>query len=217
MKANLHKALESFNQEILETVSKETEFKAILFTLCYFHAVVTQRRKFGPQGWNKNYPFNHGDLSISVNILYNYLESNQTTVPWMNLSFLFGDIMYGGHITDDWDRRLCRAYLEKYMNPSMLKGELYLAPGVPVPLSIDFKLFHNYVDEHIVSENTYLYGLHPNAEIDFLTATALNLFRFVFELQPKDVTLGKEGGCDAVQMKEDLVKKNFKSIRFLLS
>ena len=56
--------------------AKENEFKSILFSLCYFHAVVIERRKFGPQGWNRSYPYNTGDLTISVNVLYNYLEAN---------------------------------------------------------------------------------------------------------------------------------------------
>ena len=106
--ANLHKALDNFNQETLESCSKEAEFKSILFSLCYFHAVVSERGKFGPQGWNKLYPFNTGDLVISTNVLYNYLEANNR-VPWEDLRYLFGEIMYGGHITDDWDRRLCKA------------------------------------------------------------------------------------------------------------
>lgn len=76
MLANLHKSLDNFNQETLELCSKEAEFKAILFSLCYFHAVVAERRKFGAQGWNRVYPFNVGDLTISVNVLYNYLENN---------------------------------------------------------------------------------------------------------------------------------------------
>ncbi|CAG9106131.1 unnamed protein product [Plutella xylostella] len=40
-------------------------------------------------------------------------------VPWEDLRYLFGEIMYGGHITDDWDRRLCRTFLLEYMQPEL--------------------------------------------------------------------------------------------------
>ena len=68
--------------------ARETEFKSILFALCYFHAVVSERRKFGPQGWNRVYPYNTGDLTISVNVLYNYLEANAKVLTFMFLLFL---------------------------------------------------------------------------------------------------------------------------------
>jgi len=45
--------------------------------------------------------------------------------------------MYGGHITDDWDRRLCVSYLEELMQPDLIDGELQLAPGM-VPYLNDF-------------------------------------------------------------------------------
>ena len=120
MLANLHKALDNFNQDTMEMCAREAEFKSILFSLCYFHAVVCERRKFGPQGWNRVYPYNTGDLTISCNVLYNYLEAN-AKVPWEDLRYLFGEIMYGGHITDDWDRTLCKTYLEEYMNSDMVR------------------------------------------------------------------------------------------------
>ena len=64
----------------MEMCSKESEFKSILFSLVYFHAVLIERRKFGPQGWNRSYPFNTGDLTISVHVLYNYLEANAKVI-----------------------------------------------------------------------------------------------------------------------------------------
>lgn len=193
MHANLHKALDNFTQDTLEMCSRETEFKTILFALCYFHAVVAERRKFGPQGWNRSYPFNTGDLTISVNVLYNFLEAN-TKVPYDDLRYLFGEIMYGGHITDDWDRRLCRTYLEEFIRPEMLEGELSLAPGFPLPGNMDYSGYHQYIDAELPPESPYLYGLHPNAEIGFLTQTSEKLFRTVLEMQPRDSQAGDGAG-----------------------
>ncbi|XP_006869595.1 PREDICTED: dynein heavy chain 17, axonemal [Chrysochloris asiatica] len=189
MHANLHKALDLFTQDTLEMCTKEMEFKSILFALCYFHAVVAERRKFGAQGWNRSYPFNNGDLTISINVLYNYLEAN-TKVPWDDLRYLFGEIMYGGHITDDWDRRLCRTYLAEYLRGEMLEGDVHLAPGFQTPPNLDYKGYHEYIDENLPPESPYLYGLHPNAEIGFLTVTSEKLFRTVLEMQPKETDSG---------------------------
>ena len=51
--------------------------------------------------------------------------------------------MYGGHITDDWDRRLCKTYLEEYMHPDQLDGELLLAPGRDLYIAKNQKLCQN--------------------------------------------------------------------------
>lgn len=193
MYANLHKALDNFNQETLDMCTKEAEFKAFLFSLCYFHAVVAERRKFGPQGWNRNYPFNVGDLTISVNVLYNYLENNNK-IPYEDLRYLFGEIMYGGHITDDWDRRLCRNYLMEYMKPELLEGDLQFAPGFYAPPNTDYLGYHRYIDERLPAESPYLYGLHPNAEIGFLAHTSEVMFRTIFEMQPRDAGAATGGG-----------------------
>ncbi|NXU43423.1 DYH17 protein, partial [Drymodes brunneopygia] len=185
MRANLHGALDLFSQETLEQCSKENEFRCILFALCYFHAAVAERRRFGTQGWNRSYPFNNGDLTVSVNVLHNYLEAN-AKVPWDDLRYLFGEIMYGGHITDDWDRRLCRTYLSEYVQPEMLDGEVALAPGFMIPPRLDYEDYHQYIDDNLPGESPHLYGLHPNAEMGFLTVTSERLFRTVLELQPKE-------------------------------
>lgn len=201
MAANLHKAWDNFNQDVLETCTQEAEFKSILFALCYFHAVTGERRKFGPQGWNKVYPFNVGDLTISANVLYNYLEGS-TRIPWEDLRYLFGEIMYGGHITDDWDRRLCRTYLEELLQQDLIDGDFELCDGFPAPPNLDFDGYHEYIDNELPGESPILYGLHPNAEIGFLTTASETLLKTVFELQPResDLTTGSSVS------REELVK-----------
>jgi len=202
MQANLHAAMDEFSQETLEMCAREVEFKKIWFALCYFHAVVIERRKFGPMGWNRNYPFNRGDLTISVNVLYNYLEVN-SIVPWTDLRYLFGEIMYGGHITDNLDRRLCSTYLVEYLKPEMLDSEIELAQGFVAPPPSDYAEYHALVDETMPAESPYLYGMHPNAEIDFLTVTSAHLFNTVLELQPRST--GGEGAGSG-QTREERLK-----------
>lgn len=51
-----------------------------------------------------------------------------------------------------------------------------------------------YIDDTLPGESPYLYGLHPNAEIGFLTQTSEKLFRTVLEMQPRDGGVGEGGG-----------------------
>jgi hypothetical protein len=41
-----------FTEQYLAASSKPLEWRRLLFGLCLFHAVVQDRRKFGPLGWN---------------------------------------------------------------------------------------------------------------------------------------------------------------------
>uniref|UniRef100_UPI00398F1A35 dynein axonemal heavy chain 11 n=1 Tax=Pristiophorus japonicus TaxID=55135 RepID=UPI00398F1A35 len=210
MLANLHAALDNFDQDTLDQCSREYEFKTILFSLCYFHACVAERRKFGPQGWNRKYPFNTGDLTISVHVLYSYLEAN-AQVPWEDLRYLFGEIMYGGHITDDWDRRLCHTYLEEYMQPNQFERKMALAPGFVAPSNLDYNGYHRYIDEMLPPESPVHYGLHSNAEIEFLTVTSASLLHTLLEMQPRESITG-EGATQTVEEKvkailDDILEK----------
>lgn len=62
-----------------------------------------------------------------------------------------------------------------------------------------------YIDDALPAESPYLYGLHPNAEIGFLTQTSEKLFRTVLELQPRDTSLGEGAGTT----REEKVSKDY--------
>ena len=76
----------------------ESKSKSIVFGLCYFHSVLTERKKFGAKGFNMMYPFSLGDLRDSSICLLNYMENAPSKIPWEDLKYIFGQIIYGGHI-----------------------------------------------------------------------------------------------------------------------
>jgi len=199
--ANMNRALANFSDEPWEKSNKPTEYRAIMFAMCFFHAVVVERKKFGPQGWNRVYPFNAGDLTTCLEVTANYIDE-RPKVPWEDLRYVFGEIMYGGHITDDWDRVLCMAYLQASVIPEVLDG-LELAPGLVVPAPLTFVEYKQYIEsDAIPPESPLLYGLHPNAEINFRTVQADVLFKTINELQPK-----QQGGSGGLSVEDALRAK----------
>lgn len=119
-----------------------------------FHSLILGRRKFGSQGWSRLYNFNDGDLSICGDVLHNYLTKYEK-VPYDDLRYIYGEIMYGGHITDGWDRRTNNTYLRVILRPEILNGmQLTCAPGFksPDPAKFDRNSYERYVEEKLPSE-----------------------------------------------------------------
>ncbi|KAM6412695.1 LOW QUALITY PROTEIN: dynein axonemal heavy chain 11 [Pluvialis apricaria] len=194
MLANLHAALYSTEQDTLKPCTGEGEFKGILFSLCCFRTCVAGRLKFGPQGWDGMYPFSARDLAGCITVLLQ-LSRDPYEVPWEDLCYL-GEITYGGHITDAWDRRLCCVYLQEFISPPKLEGELSLAPGFLAPPNLDYAGYHKYIDEMLPSESPVLYGLHPNAEMGYLTTSD---YLTILEMQPMNSFVGEVSGQSTVE------------------
>jgi len=158
---------------------------------------VCERRQFGAIGWNRAYPFAPGDLSACIIVASNFLN-DAPKVPWDDLRYIFGEIMYGGHITDDFDRRLCAAYLVTYIREELLDGLAFFPKFEAPPPSLSHKQFIEYIEETLVNETPMSFGLHANSEINFMTQQASALFKAAGELAPRG---GSGGGGMTLQEK----------------
>jgi len=164
LKALVKRSWLCFDDKTWDESSKQAEMKCIVFTLSYFHAVMAERIKFGPQGWNRKYPFNLGDLTTCAMVTFNYLEAAGTNIPWDDLRYIYGEIMYGGHITDDFDRLYCYTLLVKLMKNELFEG-LDLFPGFPVPANLNHNKMMEYIEESMGTESQSCLGCTPTPRL----------------------------------------------------
>lgn len=56
------------------------------------------------------------------------LLTEHPSVPWKALTYLTGEVTYGGRVTDEWDRRCLHALLERFFCPSALSDDYSYSP-----------------------------------------------------------------------------------------
>ena len=79
MRANLLRSYSRMSDEFLCVGSKNREFRYLLFSLCLFHGVMLERRKFGSLGFNIPYEFSESDLKMCISQLQIFLHEYPTT------------------------------------------------------------------------------------------------------------------------------------------
>jgi len=164
--------------------------------------LILGRIKFGSQGWSKVYNFNDGDLRICGDVLHNYLTKYEK-VPYKDLQYIYGEIMYGGHITDNWDRRTNGTYLEMIIVPEIMltTHQLTMTVGFrsPDPMKFERESYERYINEKLPTEIPAMFGLHANAEINYLTTLGETIFSTILSVSGGG---GSSGGSGS-----DLIKK----------
>jgi len=153
--------------------------------------VLLERKKFLQLGWNIIYGFNDSDFEVSERILAIYLDSYRETTPWEALKYLIADVNYGGHVTDDWDRRLLLTYIkglfvDECVNENFFK--LCNRPAYYVPKEGPLGSFKEFVENFPTNDHPEAFGQHPNADIASQISDTKVLFETLLSLQPKTAT-----------------------------
>lgn len=112
-------------------------------------------------------------------------------MPWDDLRYLFGEIMYGGHITDAWDRRTNNAYLRTLIRPELLERYL-ISPNFTAPDAnkSEYDDYIKYINEKLPAESPEMIKINNLAEIGYLTLTSNFIFETILDLSGS----GSKGG-----------------------
>uniref|UniRef100_A0A8C8EFI1 Dynein axonemal heavy chain 12 n=1 Tax=Otus sunia TaxID=257818 RepID=A0A8C8EFI1_9STRI len=187
----------------------EKELK-LLFGVCFFHALVQERRKFGPLGWNIPYGFNESDLRISIRQLQLFINE-YSHVPLEALSYLTGECNYGGRVTDDWDRRLLLTMLDDFYNPDIIENPRYTfspSGNYYAPPKGTYEDYIEFIKSLPFSQHPEVFGLHENVDISKDLQQTKILFESLLLTQGGD-TQGTSGGGDSAlyEIADDILSK----------
>jgi dynein heavy chain len=212
LRANLLRSYSQISDKLFDECGpgKHETFKILLFSFCFFHAVVQDRRKFGPIGWNIAYGFTPEDLAVCKQQLMTFINQYDEA-PYKVLNFLGASINYGGRVTDDKDKLLISTIIETYVCEAAVtekSGYKYSTSGLyHAPEGETIAEMVEYIKGLPFSPSPEAFGLHENCNI---TTAQDEASRLVIGMQSM-VALGSggEGGAS----KEDAMDEVAASIQ----
>jgi dynein heavy chain len=196
--------------DFFEACTKPEPFKKLCYCLCFFHALVQERRQFGPLGWNIPYEFNLSDLEISLRQLVMFLDENDN-VPFKALNYCIGECNYGGRVTDDKDRRTLNCILMKcYNEENLLDSSKLSASGTYVtPEDGSYDTFLHFIEALPLVAEPEVFGMHENANITKNQKETTDLFTSVLLTQASGG--GGGGGASSKDATMQAVAEDIKS------
>uniref|UniRef100_H3DNF8 Dynein axonemal heavy chain 2 n=1 Tax=Tetraodon nigroviridis TaxID=99883 RepID=H3DNF8_TETNG len=196
VKANMKRLYQLVKDDNFECCSRPGFYKKLLFSLCFFHSILLERKKFLQLGWNIVYGFNDSDFEVSESLLSLYLNEYEE-IPWDALKYLIAGVNYGGHVTDDWDRRILTTYINDCFCDEAVNQPLYKLSCLPsyyIPDDGPLPSYLEYINGLPPTEHPEVFGQHFNADIASQIAEARMLFDTMLALQPQTSGAAAAGG-----------------------
>jgi dynein heavy chain, axonemal len=210
LRAGLYKSYTvHIDQDRLERIESST-WRTFLFTICFLHSIVQERRKYGALGWCVPYEFNDSDLHATIMFLEKHLEF-ASTISYSTIQYMISKIQYGGRITDSLDRRLFAGYTEFWFTPHTQPIDHWINK---IPDYMELDEYLGYINKFPIIDSPEMMGLHSNADLSFRYKEVNQLFDTILSIQPQQASSNQNqadkdrddrGSNDAVASKDHCV------------
>ncbi|MCI4377271.1 hypothetical protein PGIGA_G00201730 [Pangasianodon gigas] len=195
VKSNMKRLYHLVTESQFSRCTRPIIYRKLLFALCFFHSILLERKKFLQLGWNIVYSFNDSDFEVSENLMSLYLDEYEE-IPWDALKYLIAGINYGGHVTDDWDRRLLTTYISDYFCEGTVNTPFFKLSSLPsyyIPRDGPQAVYQEYINLLPAAEHPETFGQHPNADIASQISETRTLFDTLLSLQPQVTSTAATG------------------------
>ncbi|GAA6230347.1 dynein heavy chain 6, axonemal-like [Lates japonicus] len=185
LRANMRRAFTEISCNFFEDHILGCQWRKIVFGICFFHAIIQERKKFGPLGWNIRYEFNDSDRECALLNLNLYCKDG--TIPWDALIYITGEITYGGRVTDAWDQRCLRTILKGFFSPKTLEhGYTYSSSGIYyAPETDELEKYKKYIESLPIIDDPEVFGMHENANLAFQRQETITLINTILDVNPR--------------------------------
>ncbi|XP_064174621.1 dynein axonemal heavy chain 6 isoform X1 [Anguilla rostrata] len=190
LRANVRRAFTEITCSFFEEHILGRPWRKIIFGVCFFHAIIQERKKFGPLGWNIRYEFNDSDRECALLNLNLYCQSG--SIPWDALIYITGEITYGGRVTDAWDQRCLHTILKGFFSPPTLEdGYTYSKSGIYfAPEADSLQDYREYIENLPLIDDPEIFGMHENANLAFQRQETMTVINTILEVQPRSSAQG---------------------------
>ncbi|TPX53528.1 hypothetical protein SeMB42_g00716 [Synchytrium endobioticum] len=185
IKAHLTRLVRRISEDEVKSSPNPQVYRRLMFALCVFHSIVMERKRFRNLGWNMMPDFNGADFEVCAQVLSNSFDADGA--PRYDLiRNLIAETHYGGHLSDEWDKRVLRSYcMLLFCETAVTTAEYRFSPSETyyLPDATDAHSLREYISLLPTPDTPEVFGQNGNADVVSKTDEAI---RFLDALRVMD-------------------------------